>query len=94
MRDERILAEIHKMRQDVTEVVTLVSLFVPSSLSVSKLADALGKDTGTIRVHLEGNFIKGVDYFQEVNRGKITIPLKTAFSVAKYYKQKEGAKDV
>ena len=94
MKEEIILAELIAMRKDVTEVVTLVNLFMPSSLSVSKLADALGKNSGTIRVHLEGNFIKGVDYFQEVNRGKIVIPRETAFNVAKYYKEKEGNRDV
>lgn len=92
MKEERILEELQKMSESVTNIMSFVNLFMPRTLSVTALSEALGKDTKTIRMHLEGNFIKDVDYFQKVEKGKIIIPRSTAFNVAKYYMDK-GAKN-
>ena len=88
MTDKKILEELERLRKIATDTNVLVSLFVPSMVGVSTLAKSLNRDPKTIRVHLEGNFIKDRDYFQSVERGKIEIPLKTALEVANYYRAK------
>lgn len=93
MEEKEMLVQLKKMSSTVTDILCLVNLFVPKELTVSSLAKSLGKDPKTIRVHLEGNFIKGVDYFQELEKGKIQIPRATALAVSEYYVRKE-AKDV
>jgi len=90
MQEEKILTEIHKMRNEVTDILSMINLFMPLSMTVSKLAESLGKDNKTIRKHLEGNFIKDVDYFQEVKKGKIEIPRETALKVVQYYVAKKA----
>ena len=90
MKDKIFLEEIQVLSKTVTEILNIVNLFVPSTMTVSKLADSLGKDTKTIRNHLEANFIKDEDYFQKVEKGKIIIPKSTALDVAKYYTKKEA----
>ena len=90
MQEEKILAALHEMRSEVTDILNMINLFVPSTMTISKLAESLGKDNKTIWKHLEGNFIKDVDYFQEVKRGKIEIPKKTALKVVQYYVAKKS----
>ena len=90
MKEENILIVLHEMRREVTDILSLINLFMPLTITVSKLAESLGKDNKTIRKHLEGNFIKNVDYFQEVKKGKIEIPRETALKVVKYYVAKKA----
>lgn len=78
------------LNKKVTDLYNLIRLFLPKKMSVTNLALSLDKDKKTIRTHLEVNFIKNIDYFQEKERGKILIPLKTAIKVAKYYNEKEA----
>jgi len=89
MKDEEVMKILTSMSKKVTEMYNMLTLFVPKNLTVSELAKSLGKDTGTIRVHLEGNFLKNIDYFQEVKKGKILIPRATAINIAQYYLEKE-----
>ena len=89
MNEKAILDKLSSMGSKVTDIYSLLNLFVPKTLTVSEVAKAVGKETGTIRVHLEGNFLKDVDYFQDVEKGKITIPRSTALSIAQYYAKKE-----
>ncbi|SFV71394.1 hypothetical protein MNB_SV-13-1038 [hydrothermal vent metagenome] len=94
MEEQRILAELHDLRNMVTDLFSLLAIYTPQTLTVSQIAKSLGKSNGTIRVHLEGNFLKGVDYSQEVEGGKMEIPRATALKVSKYYLAKKGAKNV
>jgi len=89
MTQNIFLEQLASVSNKVTEIHSLLALFVPKTLTVSELAKAVGKEKGTIRIHLENNFLKGVDYFQEVEKGKITIPRSTALSIAQYYAKKE-----
>ena len=90
MQEEEISKRLDKMSIMVTDILIALKLFMPSTMTVSQLADSLGKDSRTIRIHLEGNFIKDVDYFQEVSKGKIEIPRETALKVAQYYVAKKA----
>ncbi len=78
------------LNKKVTDLYNLIRLYMQKKMSVTNLALSLDKDKKTIRTHLEVNFIKNIDYFQEKERGKILIPLKTAIKVAKYYNEKEA----
>ena len=90
MQEERIWEELYEMRSKVTDIHSMINLFMPLTMTISKLAKSLGKDNKTIWKHLEGNFIKDVDYFQEVKRGKIEIPRETALKIAQYYVDKKA----
>ena len=76
------------IEEKLNALITLVTLFVPRETSIPKLSEVLGVSTGTLHAHITVNFLKDVDYFQKKEGGKITIPLKTAMKIQKYYNNK------
>ncbi len=72
----------NKILLEIYEMLTLVT---PMNYTTTTLSENLGVRKETITAHLNAHYRVGVDYFQEVKRGTIIIPRKTAVKIKKYY---------
>lgn len=65
-----------------------LTLMQPSLYTLSDLANMCNISNDTLRKYLIQRYRQGVDYFQKVNNGKITIARAIALEIRRYYYDK------
>jgi hypothetical protein len=74
--------------EKIDYIFNMMSLFFPTKIKLTVLAENIEESRFTLNAHVKGNFTKDIDYFQDKEKSPIYLSLVTALRVKEYYEVK------